>query len=146
MKPVTLREAEYRRNVWDLTVEKAVGPKALLQPAFWSHVAGRLKPRDRIEVTAADGAWFAELMVRTASRLEAKVAMMRFVDLEKADKAASELTEVEAYEVTYRGPSAKWSVKRRSDAAVMVERLETKAEAEAWVQSQGQPGQQAQAA
>lgn len=134
MKPTILREAEYRRTTWDLTAEKGVDPKAILQPSFWAHVAGRLKVGDRIEVTAFDGSWLAELIVRSkpvGRATEAKVAMLHFHDLQKADKAAKELTEEEGVEVVYKGPTLKFCVVRKSDKTIISERHDTREEAQA---------------
>lgn len=133
MKPVAIREAEYKRNLWALTADRAVAPHMLLQPSFWAHVGARLKVGDRIEVSAFDGAWLVELLVRSSSRTEARVVMLTFHDLNKADRAAKELTEGDPLEAIYKGPTLKWCVVRKSDGARMVEKLDGKEQAENWI-------------
>lgn len=146
MKPTILREAEYRRTVWDLTVDKGVEPKAVLQPSFWAHVAGRLKIGDRIEVTAADGSWLYELIVRSkpAGRAtEATVIPLNFHDLNALDvETRAALVGVE-YEHAWKGPTLKHCVIRLADKAIVVDKLDTKDQALDWIRN---PPQQAQAA
>lgn len=132
-QPTVLREADHYRNVWHIDLDPGATLADTLDPKFWAHVAGRLKAKARIEVHAADGSWFAELMVRSATRTEARVVLMREVDLDKADKEAAAAKAVEVLEYVYRGPVAKHSVRRKSDGAILAERLESKREALGWI-------------
>lgn len=146
MKPTILREVEYRRTTWELTVEKGVEPKAVLQPAFWAHVAGRLKVGDRMEVTAHDGSWLYELIVRSkpAGRAtEATVVPLNFYDLNAIDADTKSAMSGVEYEYAFKGPVLKHCVIRLADRTIVAEKLDTKAQALDWIKS---PPQQAQAA
>lgn len=143
MKPIQLFEETNRRNCWIVTADNGVSPTDLLQPSFWDRVSSRLRPGDRIRVDAVDASWLAELLVRTASRTEAKVVMLNFHDLNKLDKAAKELNEADPIEVVYKGPTLRYCVVRKSDNARLVEKLETREQAMDWIKN---PPQQAQAA
>lgn len=146
MKPTTLREAEYRRTVWELTVEKGIEPKAVLQPAFWAHVAGRLKIGDRIEASAADGSWLYELIVRSkplGRATEATVIPLNFYDLNAIDAETKAAMSGVEYEYAFKGPVLKHCVIRLADRTIVAEKLDTKAQALDWIKS---PPQQAQAA
>ena len=146
MKPTILREAEYRRTIWELTVEKGVEPKAVLQPAFWAHVAGRLKIGDRIEAMAHDGSWFYELIVRSkpAGRAtEATVVPLNFYDLNAIDVETKTAVAGVEYEHAWKGPTLKHCVIRLADKAIVADKLDTKDQALDWIKS---PPQQAQAA
>lgn len=122
------KEAEYIRRVWCASPEQGVTVEDMLVPSFWAHVAKQLRAGDRIEVVAKDGAWFAELFVRSASDNGAKVAVLRAVKLTEEVLAV----ESEDYEIKYRG-NAKWSVVRKSDKAVLADGQETKEQAAEWL-------------
>jgi len=146
VKPTTLREAEYRRTIWELTADRSVDPKALLQPTFWAHVAGRLKIGDRIEVTAFDGSWLTELIVRSkpiGRATEATVVPLRFHDLNKLDQETKGAADSVVYEAAWKGPTLKHCVIRVADKAVVADKLDTKEQALDWIKN---PPQQAQAA
>lgn len=142
-QPTALREADHYRVVWHIDADPGVTLNDTLDPTFWAHVARRLRPRARIEVHAADNSWFAELIVRSASNLEAHVAVMRYVDLDAADREARKTAAKISLTVVRKGPTLKWCVVQNPGNIVLVDRLETRADAEAWLEN---PPQQAQAA
>lgn len=146
MKPTTLREAEYRRTVWDLTADKGVEPKDVLQPSFWSHVAGRLKIGDRVEIMAADGSWLQEVIVRSkpvGRATEATVVTLNFYDLNALDSGAKASVANVGYEHAWKGPVLKHCVIRVGDKTIVADKFDTKDEAVEWIKN---PPQQAQAA
>jgi hypothetical protein len=139
LRPHLLRDADYRRSLYQVVLEPGPTYDDLLKPAFWAHVSGKLKVRDRIEVHAHDGSWYAELIVCSSSRTATTVAPLRKVDLTAVADAAAN---TDGVEIKHRG-FAKWSAIRKSDKAVLVEGLDTKEEVAAWLKK---PQQQAQAA
>lgn len=121
--------AEYERNIWVVTPEAETPFEALQEPAYWAHVAAKLKPWDVIEVRAEDGSYWAQLLVQDASRLWAKVALLKHVQLHAVEPKSSE---IDGHLVKFGGPVKKWTVIRQSDKAVLRDGL-SKAEAEKWL-------------
>lgn len=127
--PHLLKDAEYRRSIHSVILEHGTAYEDILKPAFWAHVARRLKPLNRIEVHPADGSWFAELLVRSVTHVSAVVVELRKVDLQKAPAGTEDADE---FEIKFRG-AAKWSAIRKSTKKVEVEGLESREEVEAWL-------------
>lgn len=140
LTPHNFREAEYKRNSWMVTADRGTTTADLIDREYWSHVAARLRPRDRVEVHAHDGSWMVEMMVVQASRVGATLVILHKHDLAAATSETTGNTD--GVEIKHRG-FAKWSAIRKSDKAVLVEGLDTKEEVAAWLKK---PQQQAQAA
>ena len=126
----SLKQAEFTRTVFTAKPEPGTTLDEMLAPEFWAHVAKTLKPGDRIEVTAGDNEWFAELMVRSTTANEAKVFLMRQVSFATPQAESGEV------EIKHRG-RAGWSVVRKSDKAIQFEGGETRADAEAFAATLG---------
>jgi hypothetical protein len=95
-----LEQADYTRVVFSVTPELGVGIKEVLDPNYWVHVAARLKPKSRIEVLAEDNSYYAELLVLSADKTWASVALLSYVNLSgdagvKAEIKKTEHTTVE---------------------------------------------------
>jgi hypothetical protein len=128
------KNAEYERTIYQACVEAGVAFEEVQNPAFWGHVGEKLRPNDRIEVIAEDGAYFAELLVISCDRLWAKTAVLRFVELSAPDVSAELLSPLAAgYKVDYKGPHKKHVVIRLSDNEIVKDGIATKAEANGWV-------------
>lgn len=125
------QSAEHMRNIWYVTPEHGTPFDAVIDPKYWAHVSARMRPRDRIEVDAEDGTYFAELMVIDAGRLFAKVKVLRKHDFESKESVTDAGPD---FEVKYAGPHAKWRVLRKSDRAVLKEGCEDKQAALTWAQ------------
>lgn len=123
------KQAEIIRTIYTATPEIGTSPEEMLVPSYWAHVARSLIPGDRIETHAADGDWFAEFYVQSASATEARVFPLRIVHFNAS--AAPAITSDE-FEVKFRG-RAKWSVLRKSDRIVMVDGLDTEGAALEWL-------------
>lgn len=126
-----LKEADYVRNIFAVSVPPSVTPDMLKKPAFWAHVSSRLHPTDRIEVTVESGEWFAELYVVACGRNWAQTSLLRFHELTES-KAPAQTAE-SLYYVAWRGQNYKHTVMRKSDKAVIREGFDTKDLAEAWI-------------
>lgn len=133
INPTRMSEAEYQRSVFVATTHANTRPEDLLARDYWSHVAAKMKPWDRIEARANDGTWYAEYLVLEAGRTWAKVHMLQVTSLTSADVAMSQATAMLPYDVVFRGPHCKWSVVRKSDKEVMHEFEETQGGALDWL-------------
>lgn len=127
------KNAEFERVIYQACPENGVTFEDVCQPEFWSHVAEKLKPMDRIEVLAEDGSYFAELLVVDAGRLFAKVAVLRFVELASLDVPEDLASTLAEFKVEFKGPTLKHCVIRQSDKQVVQEGIQRKADAEAWI-------------
>jgi hypothetical protein len=130
-----IRPAEYDRTIFATVPEIGTTLDDMLAPEYWSHVAKNLKPGSRIEVTAEDGSWFAELYVRRSSANAALVAVLRHHDFVGKVVATDPAVEHADFTVKHRG-GAGWSVVRNSDKAIMFEKGETRDQAEKWIAEQ----------
>lgn len=129
------KSAEFRRNIWDAIPEAGTPFDDLLKPEYWAHVAANLRPWDRIEVRAEDGSYYAELLVRDAGRLWAKVECLRKHDLGADTGQVPDVVADVTYSVQWRGPHSKHAVMReRGNGAkeVLRDQFETREAAEAW--------------
>lgn len=113
--------AEFARLVWSARPEAGTTIEQLMQPAYWASVAEQLKPGARIEVMPEDGAYFAEFIVRSCTRVSAVVYPLRVVQFEFAEQTETD----PEYFVKWRGPSKKWCVMRKSDNVPVIEDQET---------------------
>lgn len=123
-----VHSAEYKRRDLIATPEVGTSLDEMLEPAYWAHVAKQLQPWDRIDVRAADGTWFAELLVVAVANQAAKVHLLQHVDLGRP--AATQVELPAGYELKARG-KAGWCVIRVSDKAVIVEGAGSPADARA---------------
>lgn len=127
MKPTSLALAEHACTVYYHSPEYGITIEDICKPSYWNHVARNLRPGNRIEVFAPDGQWWAMIIVRSASSIEASVAVLQHVSF----NAAAVVREQESpYEVKWRGPTAKWSIVRKSDGSVVMDELQSKEIAE----------------
>jgi hypothetical protein len=114
-------------------VEAGTPPDALLDPAYWTHVASRhLRPLYEIIAYSDDGAWRQHLVVLYVGENRATVSRL---SLHNLDQIAPEALESDAFEVKFSGPVDLHRVIRKSDGAVMGKGFRTKAEAATFLQS-----------
>lgn len=122
--------AEFGRNIWVVNAEAGTPLKAMLEPGFWAHVSVQMAPRDRIEVTAEDNSFYAELLVVDAGKLFAKVIVIREVKLGSEDKS-----DLKNHTVLWGGNNHKWRVVRKDDRALIKSGFEQKQDGELWALS-----------
>lgn len=127
------KNAEFERVVYQACPEVSTTFEDVCEPAFWSHVAEKLKPGDRIEVLTEDNSYFAELLVVDAGRLFAKVAVLRYVELSSPDVPEGLTGVAPEFKVQYKGPALKHVVIRLSDNQIVQDGIALKADAHAWV-------------
>jgi len=128
--------AEQVRRIFWHTPKATVGLADCLAPSYWSRIAQQLQPHDRIEVCARDGAWFAELLVRSVGPDGVVVMTLRGGNLpdnftppglRKPDPA-----DVGEVEYVNAGPILKWQVIRKADQHAMKSGFATQDAAMAW--------------
>lgn len=132
MKPTDIKTIDFEVQVWSHVAEVGVGLEDILKPDYWTHVASRFKPGSRIDVQSADGSWYALLIVRAASRLEAITQALIYTELGAATPVTSEES---PYEVKWRGPAKRFGVIRKEDGGVMIDELQTKESAAQWLKN-----------
>ena len=129
-----MKEGQFLRNLWVATVEQGITREDLKKPSFWSHVAMQFRPYDRLEVRSDDGTFFAEYLILACERTYAKVKELNWYSLTSQDVAMTQSeSDAEEFEYKYRGPHGKHSIVRKSDGAVMIEKLETQDQAKDWL-------------
>lgn len=140
LQTTRLRNAEFERAIYTATPEHGTKFEDMLVPKYWANVAHKFKPGDRVEITAENGEWFAELMVAAAARLWAKMAVLRYVELVDAAAPAHgpEATPEEAdpandYDIKWAGNTAKWRIVRKADKEPLHQGFQTKEQAQSWL-------------
>lgn len=112
---------------------------AVKDPAYWAHVAYKLRPGDEITVHSDDMSFFGRLYVRDVSapglqklNNRAVVAVLSHVEFDAIARDARTKT----HEVVYLGPHMQWCVRALKDHRVVKERCGTADEAAAWMRTQ----------
>ena len=128
-----LKGAEYERVIH--TASPAVGHtmEHMLTPAYWAHVAPKLKPWDRVEVRAEDGTYYAEFLVLACDRTWARMHVLRWDDLSTQDVSLTEASQASAAFEVKHTPNLRWHVIRKSDRQIMHKEAQTRADAETWL-------------
>lgn len=128
-------EAEHVNRVWSITVDSNTSLAEVLKPAFLANVAHQLRPYDHLQVSVDTGEWYAELLVVSCGRVWAKLVPLVNLDLTSKDADQLEGEAFEKFIVQYRGPHLKFCIVRREDKEPIKEMIQTKAEANAWLES-----------
>lgn len=134
LSPVAATLAEHARNVWVATTERGHFKEDFENPAYWAHIASKLRPWDHIEVRAEDGTFYAEYLVLACDRTWARVRNLSFVSLTDSDVSLSQAEKIIGdYEIRFRGKK-RFSVIRRSDNALLQENMHTESDAKKWLE------------
>lgn len=142
-----LQLAEHARNVHVASIEPGLTLEDVQDPAFFAHVAKRMRECDHIEVRTDDKAWFAELFVVEVGQMFVKTALLRYVELsggakvKSADKPTqSDAAPAAGFATVWKGPHKRFCVVRESDKAIVHENAATKEDGDAWIaQHTGKP-------
>lgn len=140
LNPIRMKEGQYERTVWVITAHENTFPDDLSAPEYWSHVATKLRPWDRIEARANDGTWYAELLVLEAGRNWARAQLLNVTKLSTTDVAMSQVNSLSPYEIKYRGPHSQWSVIRKVDREVVHDGEATQGGAVNWLNERMKAG------
>lgn len=133
--PGLLAETEFKITNWVADVPASTTINDMIRPDYWALHASKFTPWDRIQIRASDMSWLAEVVVLDCSRTWAKVRFLNMFELSDMAPVISSDDIADAlklYEVRHRGPR-KWSVIRLSDAEVMVDDINTREVADAWL-------------
>lgn len=131
--PQRIQSAEYLRRDWVCTAEEGTTVADVLDPGYWSHIAGQLTLYDRIEVRIDSGEYLLELLVKKCGRNWAQVALLHHHDL--VGKVPTGADVADEFDAVFKGPLRKWCVLRKSDGKALEEKLADKAAALAWISS-----------
>ena len=137
--------AEHERNVFICTIEGGVTRKNILDPAFWAHVANKLRPYTEIILRCDDGTLYARVLVTQAERTWARVHVLEWHDLTTKDVALSKAEPIASpkmpetnarYQVVQKGPHLKWCVidNETNPPTLVREKEPTKVQATAWLE------------
>ena len=121
-RPTTLNDAVHGARQYMLKAPQGVDPDDVLDPMFWTHVAGQLQEFDRIEVIANDKSWWGMFMVEWVSPRQA--GLMQLALAHRANKKPTLVAEVKFAGVR------RWRIVRTADNAVLEEDIPTREEAE----------------
>lgn len=132
LDPLNIGLAQHRRQDWVAVAKEGTTTDDLLKPVYWSHMAARFQPFDRVEVREETGEWVAELMVLRAERNWASVSLLKVHDLTKLRQSA-DAHDASAYEAKWKGPVKKWAVIRKSDSEVVHDGEASQEQALAWL-------------
>lgn len=130
-----IKLAEHARNLHRVTPDAGTSLEDVLKPDYWSHVGAKIMQGDRVEILPADGAWYAEALVVSCSRIHVKLAVLMhkvFFEQKKAEEG-KEAPKKEPFEIAFKGPQRRWSVIRTKDATYVKEGFATKEEAQVWL-------------
>jgi len=116
LDPSRMKPAEYERTLYVVTAQPGSTQEDLLKREYWSHVANKLKPYDKLEVRANDGTFYAEYLVLDCSRVWAKVALLAWYPLSTKDVS---VTASDRYRTEWAGPYDKWRIVRNADNEVI---------------------------
>lgn len=133
VKPLTIprfKLAQHERVERAVTVEAGTPIEAILDPAYWTHVASQLSPYDHIEVRCDDSAWWALVLVVMTGPRSAIVQILLHV---KIDVNTNVDLYADRYKVDWHGPHAKFCVVRLSDKSTMKDGFMTRSQAQKWI-------------
>ena len=129
LHPSRFSLAEHKRNVYFITPADGTTLADVLDPLYWSHVATRLRPTDRVEVHAEDGSWFAELYVREAAHMHASLVALRTVAFKQQIPPAPGT----GHAVAWKGPHHRWAVVRLADGQLVKSECASREDATLWL-------------
>ncbi len=123
-----LKVAADERGWWVVNAEQGTTINDVLEPVFWSYIASKLRPYDRIEVRVDTGEWMLELMVLSCDRMWARVKVLHQYDLGPVE---TEMPQAQKHRVEWKGPQLKWCVIRNADSEIILKGFD---KADAFVQ------------
>jgi len=128
LTPTKLQNSSHYRTHWAAVVDAADTLDIVTKPEYWIHVCRQLRRMDVIDILPENESYYAELLVLSTGTGYAKVMVLREVSLVEADE---EKVESRTF-VKWNGPHARWAVIRKSDNFVLQDRIEEKAQAQAF--------------
>lgn len=133
LSPNRVRGAEFHRNVWCVTPEKGTKISDVLSPGFFAHVAPQFRVGDHVEVSPEGGDWYAEMLVRSASKLDVTLGVVHVVEFMAVSVSQASESWKDAFYVKWGGPKAKFRIHRTADHEVLEGGFDTAQGAESWI-------------
>ena len=130
-----LKLAEHARQLHRVSPDEGTTFNEVLEPAYWVHVGSKLIVGDKVEIMPKDGAWYAEAVVVSCSRVHARIAPVVYKQFFEQKAPAKEGDSKEPLEVSFKGPQRKWSVIRTKDKTYVKEGFDTREDASAWMKA-----------
>ena len=124
-----VKQAEYDRNLWCVTVPIGTTPEQFLDQTYWQHVASLFKPRDRLEIMDDKMSFYCQAIVLAQDKLWCHLAPIAFVDLMKFHGQDIPIEEKD-YSVDFAGSVHKHRVLYKGE--VLKEGFETEGLARRW--------------
>jgi len=130
LSPPRLKLAEYVRSPYRVEPDAGARLDDVLTPDYFGHVAGRLRPGDRLEIMPECMSWYAEALVVDATRLSARIQLtLGPIELDAGEQVLAN----DHFEARWISPAARFGVARKADGALMAKHLASKADAEQWI-------------
>lgn len=107
---------------------EGTAPDDLLDPAFWSNVAGKLNKMAEITAIPMDGTWYGKYLVTFISGSDVRVEPLLFLKIAKDEMEDKE----SIYTVKWISPPLAYGVIRKADKVRVKDGFDTKAAALAW--------------
>lgn len=131
-RPTVALPADVARNHWAVQAAEGVATTDVASARFFSHLQPKLRPGDRIELTAHDGSWMLDLRVMASEAGAVRTFVMNRYDF--GDTVASRATIVaDGYTIQYGSEQTKWRIIRAEDKAVLKEGFPDQKAAAAWL-------------
>jgi hypothetical protein len=130
LHPRFFQEAAHVMTCYVATTSAGLSKEDLAKPAFWAHVADKLRPWDEIRCIAEDGSYKAVVTVLSATRTDAQVTVDTYRTLQTVQDGEADL--LRDYSVNHT-PATNWRVVRKSDKRTVAEGLKNRNEAVTWI-------------
>lgn len=127
-----MKQADYSRQLHRVTPPEGVSLEDAMEPTFWVHLAHKFTVGDKVEVFPEGGAWYGEFIVRSCSRIHAKLGVLTFKEF-GVEKPKNQAQDPE-YLIEWKGPNRKFAILRRADKELVKENFADKDDAAAWLE------------
>lgn len=127
--PNQMSEGEHAHRTWSVRAESSMTMDMLLAPEAYVNVERMLRLGDHVEITAADGSWYVEVLVRAVE------TGIQIGVLNKVKFKPLQGLELDLYDIEPAGSNpATFRVVRKADRAVMKAGFETELKAYIWIE------------
>lgn len=124
--------ADQKRNIWRVTPEGGTPLDEVTDPGYWTRYINKLNIYDEIEVINEEGAYFARLMVLQKGITTAVVKVLENHTLITEVEIPKEVSD--RYEYKWRGPKGHSILDKKNNNTVVLEEMESKEAAIAWIE------------
>ena len=124
-----VKPQDFVRTWWCAVVEAGVTREEVLKTDFWAYVSMKFKRGERVEITTDDEKWMGEYRIMDCDRTFAKLKELHYWDFSTKGKISSKLD----FEHYWGGQYGLHGIRRISDGAMMVNKLNTEKDALAWL-------------